>query len=243
MKRIKLKYKKMLCVLAALSTFALSAPASAEALQRGSASDEVVIAQQRLFDLGYVQFRATGKYGEMTYEGVAEFQAANGIAIDGQLGENTFERLFSPAAKRAPINGTIQRVVGAGLMATAKKFGRTEEWSVIDEKIPVGTSVTITDFNTLAKFKVKRMGGENHADVAPVSAEDANTLTTCFGGGETWEKRPMLVKIDGVTYAASMFGAKNADGSYCLYFTDSGSDIGGAPDVEHEAMIAVAAGL
>ena len=246
MKKILKKYRAVLCAAVTLGCCFMpcaAVSADADALERGSAGDEVVLVQQRLFDLGYVQFRATGKYGEMTYQGVAEFQRTNGVDVDGHLGSDTFEMLFSPEAKRATINGEITRTVGAGLMATATSFGRAEEWGDVKDKLSVGTTVVVKDFNTLAQFSVKRTGGENHADVVPSDAESVETLTKCFGGGETWEKRPVLVTIDGVLCAASLFGSKNADGSYCLYFAGSGSDIGGAPDAEHEAMIAVAAGL
>lgn len=244
MKKLLKRCRVIICAALTLGCcFMPCLTASANALERGSSGDEVVLAQQRLFDLGYVQFRGTGKYGEMTYQGVAQFQRVNGVAVDGQLGSDTFNMLFSPEAKRAPINGAITRSVGAGLMATATSFGRTEEWKDVKDKFTVGTTVVVKDFNTLAQFNVKRTGGENHADVAAADFESADAITKCFGGDETWEKRPVLVTIDGVLCAASLFGAKNADGSYCMYFSGSGSDIGGAPDAEHEAMIAVAAGL
>ena len=107
MKKILKKYRAVLCAAVTLGCCFMpcaAVSADADALERGSAGDEVVLVQQRLFDLGYVQFRATGKYGEMTYQGVAEFQRTNGVDVDGHLGSDTFEMLFSPEAKRATIN-------------------------------------------------------------------------------------------------------------------------------------------
>ena len=97
--------------------------------------------------------------------------------------------------------------------------------------------VSVTDFNTLRKFSVQRTGGTNHANVKPVSEADEAERKASFGGGQSWEKRPVLVEIEGVKYAGSMFGMMNAQGEYCIYFMGSGSDIGGLKDAEHEATI------
>ena len=63
MKKILKKYRAVLCAAVTLGCCFMpcaAVSADADALERGSAGDEVVLVQQRLFDLGYVQFRATG---------------------------------------------------------------------------------------------------------------------------------------------------------------------------------------
>ena len=60
------------------------------------------------------------------------------------------------------------------------------------------------------------------------------------------------MEISGELYAASLFGMPNAndmipgndmEGSLCLYFNNSKSDIGTAADAEHNQNIERAAGL
>lgn len=54
-----------------------------EKKQEGSG---VVILQQRLADLGYLHFRSTGYFGEMTKTAVQDFQKRNGLSRTGVLG-------------------------------------------------------------------------------------------------------------------------------------------------------------
>ena len=73
----------------------------------------------------------------------------------------------------------------------------------------------------------------------------------CFGGSYTWEKRPVLIEIGSAKIAASLFGMPNGsgditgcgmDGSLCLYFLNSKSDVlGGITDGEHAQIIQSAA--
>lgn len=220
-------------------------------IQKGDSGPNVVAIQQRLFDLGYVHFRPTGKFGDMTSRGVNQFQLQSGIQNDGIVGETTFTALFLPDAKRAPINAAIPRTVGPGLMATPTVYGARGDWRVISENFPIGSSVTVTDFNTMKSFQIMRTGGNNHADVQPTDSSSRQAMLKAFGGGSSWEKRPVLVQVGDVLYAASLFGMPNGDGkkgpddlsgSYCLYFEGSTSDFTKAADPEHKANILKAAG-
>lgn len=219
-------------------------------MERGKSGEEIVPVQQRLTDLGYIHFRATGLYGDMTYEGVADFQERNGLRVDGIIGESTLEKIFAPQAKRAAINPRIIRTVGPGALELPEEYGKLSNWQTVNQLFPVGETVRVRDFNTNRTWQMKRTGGENHADVQPVSQEDADELLKCFGGAYTWEKRAMLVEIQGELYAASLFGMPDSgdgvenigtNGSFCLYFWESQSDVAGLSDAEHDAMIKKAA--
>ncbi len=220
-------------------------------LKKKSSGDSVAIIQQRLIDLGYLHFRATGTFGEMTYQGVLAFQGRNKLTKDGMVGEKTYANLYGPGMIRAALNKGIVRTVGAGLLATPKEYGELSDWKDIDKLFPVGATATVTDFNTLRTFKVTRTGGVNHADVQTADSASQSNFLKSFGGDYTWEKRPALVAIGGTKYAASLFGMPNANnklknnlmpGSVCLYFNGSLSDNGNIPDAEHSANIAKAAG-
>lgn len=216
-------------------------------LEKSSSGESVVLLQQRLMDLGYIQFRATGRYGDMTYLGVIDFQTNAGISPDGIVGKDTYEKIFLPEAKRAPINDSIVRTVGPAPQKTPKEYGMLVDWHESTSKdFSVGKTIKIIDFNTLREFYVTRTGGTNHADVQTSDEESHKTFLKCFGGEYTWEKRSVLAEIDGELYAASMFGMPNNNdklnngfmkGSVCLYFYGSKSDVGGAIDVEHDEMV------
>lgn len=72
-------------------------------LEKGATGQSVVMVQQRLIDLGYLHFRPTGSYGDMTKSAVASFQARNGISSTGIFGENTFSKLYSREIGRAHV--------------------------------------------------------------------------------------------------------------------------------------------
>jgi len=206
-------------------------------MKKGDDGPGVHMVQQRLLELGYLNFSPTGTYGDLTVNGVWQFQTRSGLPADGMLGESTYSDLFAINARRAELNASIPRVSGAGLMQLPPEYGVKSTWLEIDNIFTVGMVATVTDFNTLRTFDVQRTGGTHHADVKPVAESDDAERKASFGGGQSWEKRPVLVEISGVKYAGSMFGMPNANGEYCIYFTGSGSDIGGLKDAEHEAVI------
>lgn len=67
----------------------------------GDEGDDVVVVQQRLYELGYLEsyYKTKGVFDESTEEAVKEFQEANKLSVDGMVGRNTKEALYSPDAK------------------------------------------------------------------------------------------------------------------------------------------------
>ena len=68
------------------------------AVSEGMDGDDVTELQHRLWDLGYMS-KATGHYGSETTAAVQKFQERNGLAVDGAIGEQTREQLYSEEAK------------------------------------------------------------------------------------------------------------------------------------------------
>ncbi len=60
--------------------------------------DDVTALQTRLWDLGYMS-KATGHFGAETTAAVQKFQERNGLGVDGTIGEQTREQLYSEEAK------------------------------------------------------------------------------------------------------------------------------------------------
>jgi len=219
-------------------------------LKIGSTGDEVFIAQQRLRELGYLNFRPTGKYSSMTFEAVRRFQQNTGLPDDGQIGNSTLDPLLSTDAKIASKNPEFKVIYGPHLQNPAS-FGELTEWSNVDPLFPVGTKVSIKDLYSDSLFEMQRTGGTNNARVETVSQSDTDAFVNMFGGGSTWEKRPVLATINGITYAASLFGAPDGedslagngmDGGTQLFFYKSSSDLFSLRDEEHANSILKAAG-
>lgn len=67
--------------------------------------------QQLLKDKGYYQGRIDGDFGTGTRDAVTAFQRANGLTVDGKVGEQTWKRLQAPAiATTPPVTETIETV-------------------------------------------------------------------------------------------------------------------------------------
>ncbi len=218
-------------------------------IKSGDYGSAVVQVQQRLFDLGFLNFRATGRYGSMTKESVKSFQKRNSLSATGIVDEATYTALFSKNARRTALSKSVLRIVGPRTVSVPSEYGKLTDWKEIQEMFAVGDTATVKDLYTNKTYQVIRTGGVNHADVQTVGNSSQYTFLKTLGGSYTWEKRPVLVEIQGVKYAASIFGTPNANdaypssemtGSVCLYFYNSASDIGGIPDQEHIKNVYIA---
>ena len=69
-------------------------PAFPGKMSRGSKGEGVEVLQKLLVDHGY-QIEVDGNFGRGTRDAVRDFQAKEGIKVDGVVGEGTWERLVS----------------------------------------------------------------------------------------------------------------------------------------------------
>jgi hypothetical protein len=121
------------------------------------------------------------------------------------------------------------------------------DWHTANGLFPFNESVTVIDVRTGTSWQVARFGGDLHADVETVTAEDTANMLRAFNHRWTWDPRPILVIIDGRTLAASIGGMphgivtnfrNNVHGHFCLHFF--GSLVHGASGVDprhHNAVI------
>ena len=103
----------------------------------------------------------------------------------------------------------------------------------------------ITDVRTGISWREARLGGNNHADCEPLTAQDTAALKAAYGGKWAWDRRPVWVSIDGVRYAASMNGKPHGagprdndfPGHHCIHFTNSRTHGTNRVDPAHQAAI------
>ena len=114
-----------------------------------------------------------------------------------------------------------------------------------------GVTATITDVATGISWQEIRKGGTNHADCQPLTAEDtANMKRAC--GNWSWDRRAVIVTINGPHYAASMncmphgggsVTGNNFDGHHCYHFINSRTSGSDKVDADHQAAIKKALAL
>lgn|GEM_PF-2106096 len=117
----------------------------------------------------------------------------------------------------------------------------------------VSKHATIRDLTTGLEFRVKYMGGSNHADCEPLTTADAAVFRQIAGGGNwSWNARPIWVIVDGRPLAASMntmpHGVQTIydngfSGHFCVYFRHSRGHASGTTHAGHQAAVLRAAGL
>jgi len=229
-------------------------------LKDGDSGDDVISLQMRLRDLGYYNYKITGDFGSVTAQAVRDFQEDNKLKQDGIVGGMTAQMLYANGATRSLYNRRIPtptpkptpkptKKPSSG--SSSSKYGIIEEWSVINKLAPKGSTFTVKDFYTGITYTCYRMGGHKHMDVEPKTKDDTAKMKKSMGGKWTWQRRPLLVKIKGKWYAASLYGEphgqetiynNNMDGQVCIHFLNSRTHGSNIKDPDHQRCIQIAGG-
>lgn len=187
-------------------------PAKAIHLTRNSKGTQVKQVQNYLKSLGFYKGNIDGVYGKNTAMGTAAFQRAKGIFANGQVDTTTYNALVKEYNSRKTAKTSILATT-----ASANRGGSQSEsavaydwWtSVNDELFPRGTVAKVTDVGTRKVFYVKRTYGSNHADVEALTASDTGIIKDIWGGF-SWERRPVIVEVNGHRIAASLAAMPHA---------------------------------
>lgn len=195
---MKILHIKKLIIGCLLSSFIISPIHSQAALLKiGTRNAEVKKVQTQLKKLGYFRgAKVTGYYGKITKQAVIKFQKANGLLADGIVGKETKSALGDRKV----------------LSATISKEEENHDLDWFKEVIHIwkrGQNAVITDVDTGKSFKVKRTFGTNHADVEPLTKEDTNIIKDIWGGF-SWERRAVVVEVNGKVLAGSMTSVPHA---------------------------------
>jgi len=118
-------------------------------------------------------------------------------------------------------------------LQSGNKNGRVELISWFDggsQVFPRLQEALIIDVETGMTFNARRISGSYHADSEPLTAADAAVIKQLYGGGWSWDRRAIWVKIDDRYFAASMNGmphssnynsSNNFNGHFCIHFFQS----------------------
>ena len=115
-----------------------------------------------------------------------------------------------------------------------------------------GVTATITDVATGISWNEIRKGGTNHADCQPLTAQDTANLKKACGGKWSWNRRAVVVTINGQHYAASIncmphgggsVTGNNFNGHHCVHFINSRTSGTNKVDADHQAAIKKALAL
>ncbi|MGM0415125.1 MAG: peptidoglycan-binding protein [Bacillota bacterium] len=141
--------------------------------------------------------------------------------------------------------GQNLKIPGNGGINISQQSVEAISWSQVSRLFPRNSQATLTDVETGLSFRVKRLYGTNHADVEPLTAQDTNVLRRIYGGSWSWDRRAVIVNINGRLIAGSINGvphggqsiSNNFNGHICLHFQGSRTHGGNRLDPDHQNMI------
>lgn len=92
------------------------AEAASSEEEKPIAREQMLEAQQRLIDLGYLYGTADGIYGPMTADALKRFQGEQGLEQTGELNDSTVEALSELAARLGDVRALQQRLIDLGYL-------------------------------------------------------------------------------------------------------------------------------
>ena len=111
------------------------------------------------------------------------------------------------------------------------KFGELLDWfSEAQYVIPIGADFKLIDFETGKSFNARRTVGSGHADCEPLTSGDTSVMKEIWGGNFSWNKRSVIIEINGRHIAASASAMPHAGNEWAAagVWTDWRSDNYGA---------------
>ncbi|WNB92874.1 hypothetical protein [Bacillus sp. NEB1478] len=130
------------------------------------------------------------------------------------------------------------------------KKGEILKWNEVKELLPKGSTFKVIDLETGFYFNVQRRAGNRHADVQPLTKDDTAVLKHLYNGKWSWNRRAILIPVNGRMLAASMHGMPHGSGAlpngfpghFCIHFLGSSTHRSRNVDPSHQLMILKAGG-
>ncbi len=187
-----------------------------------------------------------------TIESIAEDY---GVTIEALLKENELDAaaVLQPGQelKVPEDSGHIDENSTSDQGSAAPLKGEYLDWfGKVDKIFEKGAVATVTDIATGKSFKARRLYGRNHADSEPLTKKDTEIVKSIYGSW-SWNRRAVIVTIDGRNIAASMNGMPHGGeaiknngfkGHFCIHFKGSKTHAGNRVDKSHQAAVKKAAG-
>ncbi|MGP9845710.1 C40 family peptidase [Brachybacterium sp. 107] len=104
---------------------------SSETLRQGDSGADVEALQDALNAQG-AELPETGYFGSMTADAVVEFQAANGLQVDGVVGADTHSALGGGSTESAPAESAPASAPGGGASAVPASASSSSSNTIID---------------------------------------------------------------------------------------------------------------
>ena len=193
-------------LLDAKTTNASRSSSSSGALKEGMSGSRVTQMQNDLKKLGYFSASPTGYFGSLTKTAVKKFQKAYGLGQDGVAGNSTLTKISKLLGTKT---STTKETASRG--SVDRTGGYLVSWYGGAENIfGKGDIAEVYDIRTGRTFKIKRTYGHNHADCETLTSEDTKIMKSIYGGEWGWERRPVVITVNGRKLAASMAGMPHA---------------------------------
>lgn len=116
------------------------------------------------------------------------------------------------------------------------------EWAKANQLFPKSSYVVLYDIKSGLTIRAYRLGGSNHAELEPATAEDTQKLLEMSGGEFSWASRPVIVCANG-NYAPGSINTmphgdevimdNNFDGQFCLHLLGSKTHESNSINSEH----------
>ena len=159
------------------------------------------------------------------------------------------------AGEKIAISGYAPRVttVRPNEASAPARRGTAVDWNLEGRYIlERGDTFTVVDVDTGKQFRAKMIGGYNHADIEPLTTQDANIMKSLFGTWK-WSPRAVVVYHNGMNIATSLSGMPHGvdtitnngvNGHFDLYLKNSTSHSSSTSKYiqEHQNMVMKAAG-
>lgn len=190
--------------------------------------NRILANQVHIVQPGDTLYKLAGRYGTS----VQAIMKANGLSSASIFPGN---RLTIPTG-----NNYEQPSRGSG------QVERADWWTVASQVFARGDVATVTDVDTGISYRVIRSGGSNHADCQPLTAQDTAKMKAARGGNWNWNRRAIIVTIDGHRFAASQNGMphgnqtiydNNFPGHFCIHFLNSRTHGTNRVDAAHQSMV------
>ncbi|MDP4180166.1 MAG: peptidoglycan-binding domain-containing protein [Bacillota bacterium] len=92
-----------------------------------------------------------------------------------------------------------------------ERYGYLIPWFGSAENIfALGKVANVLDVETGLSFNIRRTYGYNHADCETLTQEDTEIMKKIYKGQWSWDRRAIIVTVDGIKIAASMAGMPHA---------------------------------